>query len=125
MENSIKTDTEIKNILNICGLIRNVNSWDRDFWRTWTYTWNLPSDLIEYGAGLSNGKTQPMQYLNKLLSTWKEQNIRTVDEASKTVLTNQNATVKPSDKPKKNIITREYTKEELDSAFSSLDDNWL
>ena len=123
MENSIKTDTEIKNILNICGLIRNVNSWDRDFWRTWTYTWNLPSDLIEYGAGLSNGKTQPMQYLNKLLSTWKEQNIKTVEEASKTVLSTT-ATVKPSDKPKKNIITREYTKEELDSAFSSLDDLW-
>lgn len=118
VENSIKVDSEIRQVLSICGIDRNVNSWDRDLWRTWTYTWELPIELIKYGASLSVGKVQAMQYLNKLLSTWKEQKITTVEQAKKVSLPSVQA------QNKKNIITREYTKEELDSAFSSLDDLW-
>lgn len=122
MENSIKLDNQIKEVLSLCGLERNVNSWDRDCWHTWTYTWELSPELINYGASLSSGKVQPMQYLNKLLSTWREQKVKSIDEAKS--LSQNNQTIQTTQKPKKNIITRSYTKEELDSVFSSLDELW-
>lgn len=127
IESGIKTDNIIKEILNACGLTRNVTSWDRDFYRTWTYSWNLSDELIMYGASLAKDKAQPMQYLNKILSDWKEKGIDTVDKAKEqtTPLTEQ--AKKTSNTKSKNsaiIHQRDYTKEELQNVFSNIED-WL
>ena len=124
IESSIKTDSIIKDILSACGLSRNVNSWDRDNYRTWSYAWKLGDDLILYGASISKDKAQPMQYLNKILSDWKEKGVDSVDKAKeqeKQITTNQS-------KPQKSSIAikqREYTKEELDAVFNTNLDDWI
>lgn len=123
IENSIKTDNIIKNILQACGLSRNVNSWDRDFYRTWTYSWKLNDELILYGASLSKDKAQPMQYLNKILADWKDKNIDTVDKAKE--ISQSNTQTKSKNTKNSAIIRqREYTKEELESVFSNIDE-WI
>lgn len=121
IENSIKTDNIIKEILQTCGLTRNVNSWDRDFYRTWTYSWKLSDDLIMYGATLSKDKAQPMQYLNKILSDWKDKGVESVEKAKEV----SEQTTKTTNKNNTAIIhQREYTKEEIESVFSNIDD-WV
>ncbi len=123
IESGIKTDNTIKNIISACGLTRNVTSWDRDFYRTWTYSWKLSEDLIMYGASLAKDKAQPMQYLNKVLSDWKEKGVDTVEKAK---ATSQEKTTKQTQKTKNSAIIhqREYTKEELQNVFSNIDD-WI
>ena len=121
IENSIKTDNIIKEILQTCGLTRNVNSWDRDFYRTWTYSWKLSDDLIMYGATLSKDKAQPMQYLNKILSDWKDKGVESVEEAKEV----SEQTTKTTNKNNTAIIhQREYTKEEIGTIFRDID-SWV
>ena len=128
IENSIKVDNIIKQILQECGLVRNVNSWDRDFYRTWTYSWLMSDELIMYGASLSKDKAQPMQYLNKVLSDWKEKGINTVEkakevsgEANKATNKTQETKTKTSKKNTAIIHQREYTNEEVGTIFKNID----
>lgn len=124
IESGIKTDNIIKDIILACGLSRNVNSWDRDNYRTWTYSWKLSDEVILYGASLSKDKAQPMQYLNKILSDWKEKGIDTVDKAKEQ--SEQQTTSKPQQQKSGIAIRqREYTKEELDAVFNTNIDDWL
>lgn len=122
IESSIKTDASIKEVLGECGLVRNVTSWDRDFYRTWTYSWGLSHEIIVYGAGLAKTKTQPMQYLNKILSEWKESKVDTLEKAKQQATkVASNAPQQAKSKSTIAIRHREYTKEELDGVFSNID----
>lgn len=76
-------DKNIQNILDILNIKRNVNSYDRSYFKTWTEDWGFDISLIEYAASISAGKSSPIQYLNKVLSNYKTQNITTVEQASK------------------------------------------
>lgn len=120
-EGTLRRDIEIKEILEKCGLSRNVTTWDRDAYRTWTYNWDFKQDLLLYCAECSTGKNQPIAYMNKMLSNWHDQKINSVEMAKKTTVLSDNKS-KPQNENKARIITREYTKEELNSVFSNLDD---
>jgi len=113
----VSADQKIQDILDKLNILRNVNSWDRDMYRTWTYNWNLSDEIILYVAELAKGKAQPMQYLSKLLATLHEQNITTLDKA-KTAISTQ----KLLNNDAKTYETRNYNKKELDSLFDNLDD---
>ena len=115
-------DKKIKTILEKLNLSRQVTSWDRDFYHTWTYSWHFNDELIDYAIYLANGKSQPITYINKILSNWKEQNITTLDEAKKSTITN----IKPSKNDKQNakqeFITHSFSSEELNALFDNLDE---
>ena len=112
------TDNKISKILETCGLVRNVNSWDRDFYRTWTYSWNLPDSMIFLAAEKVKGKEQPMAYLNKLLSNMYNLKIKTEEEARNYL----NSTKLHNSEPQQTMITRDYTEQELSALFDNLDD---
>ncbi len=113
----VSADKEIKEVLDVLGLVRNVNSWDRDFYRTWSYSWKLGKDVILYGAGLAKGKTSPLPYLNKILSTWNEKQVKTVEEAKKL---NNNSNTTANKTP--DMQTHSYSKEDLTALFDNLDE---
>ena len=120
---TLSIDKKIKNILNNLGLSRNVTSWDRDFYHTWTYSWGFGDDLIDYATSLSAGKSQPMTYINKILSNWKEQNISTLQEAKKVkqtdaVLSNDDT----KSQNKSEFMTHSFSQEELNALFDNLDE---
>ena len=55
-----------------------------------------------------------MQYMNKILSSWKTKGVTTLDQAkANSVVVADNTQVKKSDK---------YSKEQLNSFFSNLDE---
>ncbi|MBQ9790726.1 MAG: DnaD domain protein [Clostridia bacterium] len=122
LEEVIATDNIIKNILETVGLSRSVSAYDRDLFKTWSDTWNLPVDVIMLASCSAKEKVQPIIYLNKLLSSLHLKNITTLD-AAKSEIDNfaKSTSFKPSEsKPK--IETREYTSTELNALFDSLDD---
>ena len=111
------TDKKIADILAKCGLVRGVNSWDRDFYRTWTYVWNMPDDVILAAAAFANGKAQPMSYLNKIVSELYNAKIVSVAEAEKYLTKSKTET-----KPEQQMLSHTYTNQELTALFDNLDD---
>ena len=115
----VKQDEEIKEVLTKLGVTRNVNSQDREFFKTWKYTWNMPTNLINLAAEKSIDKSIPMQYMNKILSSWHTKNITSVEEAEKLV---PEQTTQFQPKPRKEGWEREYNKTDLEAVFDSLED---
>ena len=113
-------DQKIGEVLSRCGLVRNVNSWDRDFYRTWTFSWNLSHGIILLAADKAKGKEQPMAYLNKLLASLHSAGISTESEAKKQLESSPVST--SAEKPANKMITRNYSEQELSALFDNLDD---
>ncbi len=113
----LAVDNKIKVILENIGLSRNVNQFDRDKYKIWTEVWNLPEDLIEYACTLAAGKEQPMQYLSSLLSTFHDKNIKTVEDAK-----NSYQISSPKASGRKFHNERDYTKEEMNALFQSIEE---
>ena len=116
----VDTDNSIKELLQKLGVLRRVNSMDRDFYKTWTENWNFNQDIINLVAEKSKTAAQPIRYMNKILLELNNKNIRTIEKveeelAKTTFFTPQHST-------KNDFSEREYTKEELDALFDSLDD---
>ncbi len=114
-----KDDEKIEAILNKLGLDRCVNSSDRNMYRIWQYTWQISDELIEYAIEKSVGMSMPMQYLNKLLSTFFSKKITSVEEAKSLMAdkkVNTAATRPTSEKAK----GTEYSKTQLNSLINNL-----
>lgn len=116
MQELILLDKEIKVILEKLGISRMVTNQDRTYYKTWKQDWNLSSELIALGVEMSAGKFQPLQYLNKLLSNWHTNSVKTLDEAKNYIIPE-----KAPEKVSKNK-GRSYKKEELDALFDSLEE---
>ncbi len=115
-------DALIQSVLEKAGLLRSVTSWDREFYKTWSYSWNMPQEVIEHAATMAGDKTSPMQYVNKILSNWFEQKIFTLDEAKLAGdLFKAGAGVEGS-KDSTVLHTRKYTQDELESLIRDIDE---
>ncbi|MBQ7798358.1 MAG: DnaD domain protein [Clostridia bacterium] len=107
-------DDKVRALLEKLGIKRYVNEFDREFYRTWTENWGFNEQIINFATSLSVGKANAMQYMNKILSSWKAKGVTTIEQAEAnssfgyTEIQN-----KKSDK---------YTKEQLNSFFSNLDE---
>lgn len=112
-------DKDIKKLLESLNLNRQVTSWDRDFYHVWKNIWQFGDDIINYAVSLAVGKSQPMQYINKILSNWKEQNISTLNEAKQTAQTVAPKQVEPQ---KPQFMTHSFSSEELNALFDNLDE---
>lgn len=118
----VSTDNAIKQMLECLGIIRKVNSSDRDFYKTWTEDWNFSDQIINLVAEKSKNASSPLRYMNKLLLNLNAKNIHTVEEAQKEL---SNVQVEPNSQntiSSKDFSQREYTKDELNALFDSLDD---
>ena len=110
-------DKQIKDVLEKIGLSRNVNQFDRDKYRIWKDVWKLPDDVIDYACTMSAGKDQPMQYLSRILSTFHDKNIKTVEDAKNSF------NILSKTESKSNFSTgRTYSKEEMNALFQSIDE---
>lgn len=120
IEQIVKSDAEIKVILNALGITREVSSVDRTLYKTWLYDWNMSGDIIEYACTLAKGKYLPMQYLNKVLSEYKAKGVKTFEEAKSIKLETSISTSVSSQISQKSAKKREYTKKELDSLYDNI-----
>lgn len=108
-------DDKVRVILERLDIKRYVNEFDREFYRTWTENWGFNDEIVKFATSLSVGKSNAMQYMNKILSSWKAKGITTLEQAqqSNPSFVVEKEQVKKSDK---------YTKEQLNSLFSNLDE---
>lgn len=67
-------DRFIKEILTVCGLTRKPINWDRENLTRWR-SWNFSDTMILEAAKLSCGKSNPVAYINGILSGWKSEGI--------------------------------------------------
>ena len=120
---TLLVDKKIKLILEELNLSRQVTSWDRDFYHTWTYSWHFNKDMIDYAVYLANGKSQPMAYINKILANWKENNIYSLEDAKSFAAKVDKSTQRADfDNKKKEFITHSFSSEELNALFDNLDE---
>lgn len=110
-------DENIRTVLQKSKLLRNITSLDRDFYRTWVYSWNMTQEMIEYAATLAADKGQPMQYINKILGTWYENKITTLDAAKQ-----QKDLFKYTTQSSSAVHSRSYSEEELNNIFSNIEE---
>ncbi len=116
----LKADSDIKEILEKLGIVRNVNKFDRDFYKIWTSDWKITPTLLEEAINISKDKNSPMQYLNKLLSLWHSQGVQTIEDARKHTIS-ETSFAKPQ-KVTQNYTNRTYSKTDLNALFDNLEE---
>lgn len=121
MQDIVKNDGVICQILGDLGIERGVIAMDRTMYRTWLYDWNMGEDIINYAISLSKGKYSPMQHLNRVLSEYHSGGVKSVDDAKKFKLSFAGAVSSSASKSSaKDAKKREYSKKELDSLFDNV-----
>lgn len=119
----IATDKKIKEYLTKLNIDRRVNSFDRSFYRTWTYTYKFSDEIINYALDLSISKVNGMQYANALLTDWYDKGLKTLAEIKKTSTNeSKSQTSNSAGFERKSFVARNYTSEELNALFDNLDE---
>ena len=113
LNDNFVVDGKIKEVLLALNLSRNVNNMDRNFYNTWTNGWGFGIDVILYACELSKDKANAMSYLNKILSNWNSQGVKSLDKAKG---------IKIEQPVVQSFIHNNYTKEQISSLISNLDE---
>ncbi len=108
-----KNDEFIEKFLGYAGIERKANFWDRENLENWR-SWNFTDDMIIEAAKRSNHTSNPISYMNSILSNWKSQGVFTVSAIPKLQPSKSNSTHFDNE--------RKYTENELDNLFNSFDD---
>ena len=77
----------IKRLLSLCGLTRRVIDWDKENLARWR-SWNFSDEMLLESAKLSAGKSNPVAYMNGILSTWKANGTFTINQIETSPRTN-------------------------------------
>ncbi len=72
-------DRLLLEIISLCGLKRKVYHKDRENLEKWR-DWNFSDEMLFEAAKLSAGKTNPLTYMDKILSVWNKDGIRSPEE---------------------------------------------
>ncbi len=109
-----KNDEFIEKFLKFAGVERKANFWDRENLENWR-SWNFTDDMIIESAKRSSHTSNPIAYMNSILSNWKSQGVFTIDAISKIQIQNPNKTIHFENE-------RKYSDAEIDKLISSFDD---
>ena len=112
LQDNLSVDNLINEVLSTLNLQRTVNSTDRNFYRIWSIDWGFNHDVILYAATLSKDKANAVAYLNKILSNWNGQGVKTLDKVKE---------FKVDEKPGE-FIHNTYTKGQIKSLMTNLDE---
>ena len=101
-------DALLKEILKACGLTRKIVPWDRESLYKWR-SWNFSDDMLFEAAKLSAGKSNPLAYMNGVLSGWKTDGIYSTDKIKSDSAPRRATTASTTDdKAMRNQIERHY-----------------
>ncbi len=114
-----KDDEFIKKLLDLTGTMRSPNEWDRKNLANWR-EWGFSDEMVIEASKISGGRTNPMIYMNTVLGNWKSKGIFTPDALP---LTDSKTAKGYTENTAAHFENeRTYTKEELDSLISNIDD---
>jgi len=109
-------DKFIKEYFEIIGVSRKPNSWDRENLQNWR-KWNFSNEMIIEAAKRSAHISNPIPYMNAILSRWKNENIYNIEQI-KDIGYNK---IQPN-KGVHFANERTYSKEDMDKLIDSIDD---
>ncbi len=112
LQDNLAVDSLINEVLQELNLQRKANANDRTFYKIWSVDWGFSHQIILYAASLSKNKANAIAYLNKILSNWNGAGLKTLEEVK---------AVKIDDKPT-DFIHNNYTKEQIQSLMTNLDE---
>ena len=115
-------DELIKGILTTCGLARKVTANDRLLYKTWTQIWNLPYEVILFASEKTTGANNPVAYLNRILSDYKQAGVATVEQAKAHKNIENKTTATKVLIGGRDMERRPYTDDELNALFTVLDE---
>ena len=120
----IENDEKIKCVLENLGLVRSVSSFDRDMFKIWIEDWNYSYEQILKVAKFAHSKFANISYMNKMLSSMNNLKLKTDSEIENYLNnTNNYKSEKSSDRPTgQDIISHNYSQEQLSAVYDSLDD---
>ncbi len=107
-----KNDEFIEKFLKFAGVERKANFWDRENLENWR-SWNFTDDMILEASKRSSHTSNPVAYMNSILSNWKSMGVFTVSDIPKTQPQKQNSAHFENE--------RKYTREELDEVFEAFE----
>ncbi len=124
MQDIVKNDNVIADMLGKLGINRGVIAGDRSMFKVWLYDWNLNKEIIDYAVDLSVGRYSAMQYLNRVLSEYHANNITTVESAKNFKLSFGSSIQNGAKNTTSSKVAkkREYSKKELDSLFDNIEE---
>ncbi|MDE7306217.1 MAG: DnaD domain protein, partial [Clostridia bacterium] len=79
IENLNNENSLIREIISTCGLTRKVVSTDRENLARWR-GWNFNNEMILQAAKMASDKSNPLAYMNAVLSSWKAEGIFSTDK---------------------------------------------
>ncbi len=74
-------DKLIKNILKTSGMTRKIIDPDRQYLKRWK-SWDFSDEMLLKAAETAQGKSNPLAYMNAVLSSWKAQGITSPESIS-------------------------------------------
>lgn len=98
-------DRRIKQVFDTAGIDRSISENDRKVYLRLTQEKGLAHDVLLYAAEYSSIKDKPFEYMMKVLNSWAEQGVDTLEKAKKQNLSSVFA-------KSAGTVQREYTNEE-------------
>jgi len=109
----------VRRVLERCGLERRPTAGDLALYEGWQGVHD--EALIDFAADCARGMQVPMKYMDKLLADWRDNGVRTVDEAKTRHEAARQARVAPAAavgaNPALNYEQREYREEDFGEDF--------
>ncbi len=116
IERHNKNDEFIEKFLSFAGASRKPNAWDRENLENWRL-WNFTDDMILEAAKRSSHTSNPIAYMNSVLSNWKSQGIFTVKDIERYSQADKN-----NSKTVHFENERDYSQSDLDELLKSFED---
>lgn len=107
-----KENDYIIKLFNLSGITRTPVQWDRDNLSAWK-SWGFNEVMIEKAFSMSQGKTNPVSYVNTILSDWKNKGIFSTDKIPAISEPKTNSAVNFENQ-------REYSQEYFDSLITKI-----
>lgn len=120
LEEQAAEERFLKEILEILGIGREVNSYDRDSYRLWSGTWGIPDEVIRFAASQAQGPGG-MRNLQRIMSQYHGKGVTTVEQAKEVSVVPASRTGGAKSGGFKDYPQREYSREELSGLFEDVD----
>jgi len=78
-----KTTARHRSIIQYLGIKHNLTGAEQALLDKWTDEWAFSNEIIIRACMESTGSKNPMQYINRVLESWVEQGVRTVEDVEK------------------------------------------
>lgn len=86
-----------KSVVQYLGLTRRLTGAEQALLDKWTEEWGFSNEVIIRACAEATGADRPLQYVNRILETWRAENVRTVADAEELMTRRRTAATAAAD----------------------------